>query len=187
MGADGGRNNPAVTDYGWGKQTAVEDWLFAEGHRFDFFQAVRLLEIIQTLNGERLVPPGQSADPAKEIVHFRSEVKLDFPSSDVAQVTRTRDIPTREQPKAPAEMAVNFLGLDPLSYPRGINCRTLSAKPRFLALLTLPLINWLANQLLTMSVCPSMFVPSHTHCPLTCKYSTISIGFFDLIALKSHL
>src|SRR5215510_226996 len=109
MGADGGQHNPAVNNYGWGKQSAVEDWLFAEGHRFDFFQAVRLLEIIH--NGERLVPPGQSADPAKEIVHFRSVVKLDFPSSDVEQVKRKQDIPKREQPKAPAEMAVNFLGL----------------------------------------------------------------------------
>jgi type VI secretion system protein ImpH len=90
---------------------AVEDWLFAEGHRFDFFQAVRLLEIIHSLNGGRLVPPGQSADPSKEIVHFRSEVKLDFPSSDVARVKRKKDIPQREQPKAPAEMTVNFLGL----------------------------------------------------------------------------
>src|SRR5215470_9179326 len=111
MGTDGGRTSPAVNNYGWGKEAAVEDWLFAEGHRFDFFQAVRLLEIIHTLNGERLVPPGQSADPAKEIVHFRSSVKLDFPSSDVEQVKRKRDIPKREQPKAPAEMAVNFLGL----------------------------------------------------------------------------
>ena len=111
MGTDGGRNSPAVNNYGWGKQTAVEDWLFAEGHRFDFFQAVRLLEIIHSLNGERLVPPGQSADPTKEIVHFRSAVKLDFPSSDVAQVKRTKDIPKREQPKAPTEMSVNFLGL----------------------------------------------------------------------------
>lgn len=111
MGADGGRNRPAVDNYGWGKQTAVEEWLFAEGHRFDFFQAVRLLEIIQTLNGERLVSPGQSADPTKEIVHFRSEVKLDFPSSDVAQVKRRKDFSRAEQPKAPAEMTVNFLGL----------------------------------------------------------------------------
>jgi len=116
MGADGGRNSPAVNNYGWGKQSAIEDWLFAEGHRFDFFQAVRLLEIIHTLSGERLggerlVPPGQSADPAKEIVHFRSVVKLDFPSSDVAEVKRSKDLPKREQPKAPAEMSVNFLGL----------------------------------------------------------------------------
>ena len=68
MGADGGRKRPAVNNYGWGKQAAIEDWLFAEGHRFDFFQAVRLLEIIHTQHDDRLVPPGQSADPAKEIV-----------------------------------------------------------------------------------------------------------------------
>ena len=115
MGADGGRSNPAVNNYGWGKYTAVEDWLFAEGHRFDFFQAVRLLEIIhgndQTSQREHLVPPGQGADPTKEIIHFRSSVKLDFPASDIAQVKRRKDIPKREQPKAPAEMTVNFLGL----------------------------------------------------------------------------
>src|SRR6185369_10791336 len=97
MGADGGRNSPAVNNYGWGKNTAVEDGLFAEGHRFDFFQAVRLLEIIHTTSGEHFTSPAQGADPAKEIVHFRSAVKLDFP--------------VRDQPKAPAEMSVNFLGL----------------------------------------------------------------------------
>lgn len=111
MGADGGRNSPAVNNYGWGKETAIEDWLFAEGHRFDFFQAVRLLEIIHTMSGDRLVSPGQGADPTKEIVHFRSSVKLNFPASDIDQIKRTKDIPRREQPKAPAEMTVNFLGL----------------------------------------------------------------------------
>lgn len=109
MGSDGGRNSPAVNKYGWGKSTGVEDWLFAEGHRFDFFQAVRLLEIIN--HGERLSSPAQGADPTKEIIHFRSAVKLDFPASDIAQVKRRKDIPQREQPKAPAEMTVNFLGL----------------------------------------------------------------------------
>ncbi len=111
MGADGGRSNPAVSNYGWGTQAAVEDWLFAEGHRFDFFQAVRLLEIIHTARGERLVPPGQGVDPSKEIIHFRSDVKLAFPASDIAHVKRTKELPTREQPKTPAEMTVNFLGL----------------------------------------------------------------------------
>ena len=111
MGADGGRNSPAVNNYGWGKNTAVEDGLFAEGHRFDFFQAVRLLEIIHTASGEHLTSPAQGADPTKEIVHFRSAVKLDFPASDIAQLRRKEDFPAREQPKAPAEMSVNFLGL----------------------------------------------------------------------------
>ena len=112
MGADGGRSSPVVNKYGWGKGSAIEDWLFAEGHDFDFFQAVRLLEIIHNnATGERLVSPGQGADPTKEIVYFRSAVTLDFPASDIAEVKRTRDIPRREQPKAPAEMTVNFLGL----------------------------------------------------------------------------
>ncbi len=111
MGADGGRNGPAVDNYGWGQNTAVEDGLFAEGHRFDFFQAVRLLEIIHTTYGDELTSPAQGADPTKEVVHFRSTVKLDFPASDIAQVKRKQDIPKREQPKAPAEMSVNFLGL----------------------------------------------------------------------------
>jgi len=88
MGADGGRNSAAVANYGWGQKTAVEDGLFAEGHSFDFFQAVRLLEILNTNGGERLNSPAQGADPTKEIVHFRSSVALDFPASDIAQVKR---------------------------------------------------------------------------------------------------
>ena len=111
MGSDGGRNSAAVKQYGWGKSETVEDWLFAEGHRFDFFQAVRLLEMIHTMHGERLSTPGQGADPANEIIHFRSAVKLNFPASDIAQVKRRKDMPSREQPPAPAEMTVNFLGL----------------------------------------------------------------------------
>ena len=117
MGADGRRDSPAVnnpqavTEYGWGKKTAVEDGLFAEGHRFDFFQAVRLLEIINTSSSERFNSPAQGSDPSKEIVHFRSEVKLDFPTSDIAGLKRKEDIEPRERPRAPAEMSVNFLGL----------------------------------------------------------------------------
>ena len=111
MGADGGRNSPAVNNYGWGQNTSVEDGLFAEGHRFDFFQAVRLLEMIHTTYGEHLTSPAQGADPSKEIVHFRSAVKLEFPASDIAQVKRKEDLPAREQPKAPTEISVNFLGL----------------------------------------------------------------------------
>jgi type VI secretion system protein ImpH len=109
--------------YGWGKNTTLEDWLFAEGHRFDFFQAVRLLEIIHTAdsgeetshyaqqNGEGFVTPGQGSDPTKEIVRFKSAVKLDFPSSDIAQVKSQKDEQFKKTSPAPAEMTVNFLGL----------------------------------------------------------------------------
>ena len=117
METEGGRNNTAVTNYGWGKEATVEDWLFAEGYQFDFFQAVRLLEIIHTpksdptAHHQRPLALGHGADPTKEIVHFRSAVKLNFPASDIAKIERTKDIAKREQPKAPAEMTVNFLGL----------------------------------------------------------------------------
>src|SRR5678815_4993424 len=119
MGTDGGRSSPAVNDFGWGKASTVEDWLFAEGHQFDFFQAVRLLEIIYTsgqhgptVSRERFSPPGQGSDPTNEIVHFRSAVKLDFPSSDIEDVQRTKDQQQRRKASsAPAEMTVNFLGL----------------------------------------------------------------------------
>src|SRR4026209_2808893 len=101
MGADGGRHSPAVERYGWGKNTAVEDGLFSEGHRFDFFQAVRLLEIIHTTYGDHPTSPAQGADPTKEVVHSRSTVKLDSPASDIADVKRRQDIPKREQPRSP--------------------------------------------------------------------------------------
>lgn len=100
-----------MNNYGWGKTTAVEDGLFAEGHRFDFFQAVRLLEILHTTGGKRLSPPGEGADPTKEIVHFRSSVTLDFPASDIAHLKRSKDTHKGAQTEAPAEMSVNFLGL----------------------------------------------------------------------------
>ena len=95
MAANDRLTDPAVEKYGWGTTATVENWLFAEGYRFDFFQAVRLLEMIQS--GKLRLPPGESADPEKEIVRFRSAVTLKFPASDVAEVRR----PTK-QSAAPA-------------------------------------------------------------------------------------
>jgi len=143
---DDGRTNSSVEDrYGWGKPATLESWLFAEGHRFDFFQAVRLLEMIhaadyshrQRENGtseSQIKPtprraPGEGGDPKKEIVRFKSSVTLDFPASDIAEVShdygtgkaRGHDrngsgapaamVDSFKQESAPAEMTVNFLGL----------------------------------------------------------------------------
>lgn len=87
--------------YGWGKDSPVEDWLFAEGYRFDFFQAVNLLEMLHTSE----VSVGEGAEPGREAVRFRSAVGLDFPASDVADVS-----PSVRADK-PADMTVNFMGL----------------------------------------------------------------------------
>jgi type VI secretion system protein ImpH len=87
--------------FGWQQDAALQDWLFAEPFRFDFFQAIRLLE--------RLAPfaaaPGEGSEPEKEVVRFRSRVALDFPASDVQRLTPP------PEPGAPPEMTVNFMGL----------------------------------------------------------------------------
>lgn len=134
MEANGRRNGDHVESYGWGKNSAVESWLFAEGYQFDFFQAVRLLEMIQAADGSqpaspetaggsplprrRQASPGEGADPSREVVRFRSAVNLDFPASDVAGVNSGNDakgpaamVEHFKKQEMPAEMTVNFLGL----------------------------------------------------------------------------
>jgi len=104
METNGRRTDNPVESYGWGKEEkTVESWLFAEGYQFDFFQAVRLLEMIQAAdgletpqdtpgqNGTRTkiraqVSPGEGADPSREIVRFKSAVNLEFPASDIATI-----------------------------------------------------------------------------------------------------
>jgi type VI secretion system protein ImpH len=125
MEANGRGTGDRVESYGWRKENAgaVEKGLFAEGHTFDFFQAVRLLEMIQAADGlktaaPRRASPGEGADPSKEVVRFRSAVNLDFPASDIADVNSGNGaqgpaamLDHFKQRKMPAEMTVNFLGL----------------------------------------------------------------------------
>ncbi|HWM89366.1 MAG TPA: type VI secretion system baseplate subunit TssG [Thermoanaerobaculia bacterium] len=89
-----------MASYGWRESRSVEAGLFQEGHRFAFLQAVRLLESLYP--GK--TPPGEGLDPRRELVRFRSKVRLDFPASDVEEVVAAVD-------GQPAEMTVNILGL----------------------------------------------------------------------------
>jgi type VI secretion system protein ImpH len=79
---------------------SVAETLAEEGHRYSFLQAVRLLE---DLHPDR-TPPGEGSDPRRELVRFRSKVRLDFPASDVEEIR----LPVNGEP---AEMTVNVLGL----------------------------------------------------------------------------
>ncbi len=90
-----------MATYGWKTDHSVADWLFAEGHRFDFYQAVKLLELLYP-DGASV---GAGTDPAQEAVHFSSTPGLKFPASDIAHILP----PSQED--SPAELAVNFLGL----------------------------------------------------------------------------
>ena len=92
-----------MASYGWRDRRSVEDALFTEGHRFSFVQAVRLLEEMR-LRANRTAP-AEGADPEREVVRFRHAVRMDFPPSDVEDVTRPAN------GDGPVEMTVNVLGL----------------------------------------------------------------------------
>lgn len=85
----------------WEREPSVEALLFEEGYRFDFFQAVRLLERIFP---ERQ-PVGRGVNPAEEMVHFCAHLSLAFPPSAIHAMTRPQDTET------PAHMVVAFMGL----------------------------------------------------------------------------
>lgn len=79
----------------------VADVLFAEGYRFEFFQAVRVLE--RTYAERQAV--GRDANPDQEVVRFRAHLSLSFPPSEIHEITPAKD----EQ--NPARMTVAFMGL----------------------------------------------------------------------------
>lgn len=86
--------------FGWQKDKSVLEWLFAEAYRFDFFQAVKLLELIFP----DCVPVGEGPEPEKEPVHFSGRIAFEFPASDVQELYPP-------QKHSPAAMVTNFLGL----------------------------------------------------------------------------
>ena len=102
---------------------AVSARLFGEPHRFDFFQAVRLLEQLERERadeetGRRRYPVGQDWAPTQEVVRFRAQPSLSFPAAAVSQLHRP---PSPTPPPTggggaglggrPPEMSVTFMGL----------------------------------------------------------------------------
>lgn len=86
---------------GWWSDSALEDALSSDGPRFDFYQAVRLLELLNP----GATPVGDGIRPDREAVRFQSTVEQAFTGTDIASV----------QPNAndngQSLMRVNFLGL----------------------------------------------------------------------------
>lgn len=78
--------------------------LFDEPYRFEFFQAVRLLEKIYP----EKKPVGREALPPDEVVRFRSRAALDFPPSEIWEIKETVDELTEKQK---LEMSVCFMGM----------------------------------------------------------------------------
>ena len=75
--------------------------LFDEPYRFDFFQAVRLLE----RSDPRRQPVGRDGHPSREAVRFRTPVTLEFPASQINELSNGG------ADSRPPEMVVSFMGL----------------------------------------------------------------------------
>lgn len=82
----------------------LDQVLIDEPYRFEFFQAVRVLE--KMYPDRRAV--GRNAMPNEEVVRFRSRIALDFPASEIHEVRRVVDERTNEER---LEMLVNFMGM----------------------------------------------------------------------------
>ncbi|MEW5773751.1 MAG: type VI secretion system baseplate subunit TssG [Thermodesulfobacteriota bacterium] len=87
--------------HGWRSSASVAEWLEAEGWRFDFYQALRLLEMARPWKS----PLGEGVDRAREAVRITSRVSHAFPASDVQEVSPPGSA------EAPARMEINVLGL----------------------------------------------------------------------------
>ncbi|GBC62139.1 type VI secretion system baseplate subunit TssG [Desulfonema ishimotonii] len=83
-----------------GAVRSVAEDLFESAWQFDFYQAVRLLEMLSP--GKE--PVGRAMDPADDAVRFSARVSLAFPGSDVEEIRESGA-------DGPAEMVVSFMGL----------------------------------------------------------------------------
>jgi type VI secretion system protein ImpH len=99
------------------QRNSVIDLLFKESYRFDFYQAVRLLEILYR---RALFEKGEDAyklqeedffDPANFPVQFRSTVGSVFPASDVEKISLS------DNKSEIFEMMVNFIGIAGIQGP----------------------------------------------------------------------
>lgn len=73
----------ANVNHGWRSSLSVSDWLFAEGYRFEFIQALRLLEQFDSsIQGKASSEPAPGHEPFK----LRSAVGFNFPASEIDHI-----------------------------------------------------------------------------------------------------
>ncbi len=81
--------------------TGIVEQLLSEGYRFNFFQAVRLLELWES----KSAPVGHDSAPHLEVVRFGAHPSVEFPASQIF------DIEPREDSDHPTKMTVTFFGM----------------------------------------------------------------------------
>lgn len=88
-----------MATHGWRQSPSVGEWLEAQGERFDFFQAVALVE------GEApsAASAGTGPAPRREVVSLRSSIAMSFPTADIERIKKLDGQKT--------EITVRLLGL----------------------------------------------------------------------------
>lgn len=101
----------------WRKSLTVTKQLESEPFRFEFFQAVRLLERAAVLADEQtnqaIEPVALNTPPYRELVHFGAKSNLLFSPADITQIT-TKKIENLDDSKNASiqwQMEVAFMGL----------------------------------------------------------------------------
>ncbi len=102
-----------MRSFGWKTDGSVREWIFAEGYRFDFFQAIRLLERMyvgekRSRTSQDVVTFSRDFDGYADVfdeIRLRSRVDFAFPSSEIYQISPVSDAPYR------AEITANILSL----------------------------------------------------------------------------
>jgi type VI secretion system protein ImpH len=90
----------------------VADRLWKEPQRFGFFQAVRLMELMQSERARgRGGAVGADNPPAQEAVRFRTQVSLTFPPSPIVALEPAKAEQATAGAESPPAMTVAFLGL----------------------------------------------------------------------------
>lgn len=77
-------------------------------YRFDFYQAVRMVELMHGVGidpDSKTVPVGETADPRKEALRFEADPSLAFPPSAIKTYTPAGD------ETSPDAMTIRFMGL----------------------------------------------------------------------------
>jgi type VI secretion system protein ImpH len=97
-------------------RAALIEQLQEEAYRFDFFQAVRVLQrwaAREAASGRAARHPiGADHAPSQESVRLRAYVGLAFPGGSLSQIQPAKPSEAEDEPKAgPLEMLVTFMGL----------------------------------------------------------------------------
>jgi type VI secretion system protein ImpH len=96
------QSSAGLIRHGWRSSPSVSEWLFAEGYRFEFIQALRLLEQLEASIHHN---PVTELAPGHEPFRLRSAVGFNFPPSEV------RSVSPGAAPNTKPELITNFFSL----------------------------------------------------------------------------